>query len=166
MANLLKRFTFILACLALIAAGLLLPAADNRAYVIQNAKVYTLSSQGTLDRASVVVVDGKITQVGKTVKVPTGAQIIKAEGLEIYPGMVNAWGNIGLTEIGSVEVMSDTTDLGTFKPQLLAFSALLPASEHIPVARVNGITTAVSAAFRRHYRGAGCPDPPGWLDRR
>ncbi len=145
MANLLKRFTFILACLALIAAGLLLPAADNRAYVIQNAKVYTLSSQGTLDRASVVVVDGKITQVGKTVKVPTGAQIIKAEGLEIYPGMVNAWGNIGLTEIGSVEVMSDTTDLGTFKPQLLAFSALLPSSEHIPVARVNGITTAVSA---------------------
>ena len=77
--------------------------------MIQNAKVYTLSSQGTLDRASVVVVDGKITQVGKTVKVPTGAQIIKAEGLEIYPGMVNAWGNIGLTEIGSVEVMSDTT---------------------------------------------------------
>ena len=145
MADLLKRIPVILACLALLAAGFLLTAADNRVYVIQNAKVYTLSSQGTLDRASVVVVNGKITQVGKAVRAPAGAQIIKAEGLEVYPGMVNAWGNIGLTEIGSVDVMSDTTDLGAFKPQLLAFSALLPASEHIPVARVNGITTAVSA---------------------
>jgi len=145
MADLLKRILFVSACLALLAAGLLLSAADDRAYVIQNAKVYTLSSQGILDRASVVVVDGKITQVGKSVKAPAGARIIKADGLEVYPGMVNAWGNIGLTEIGSVDVMSDTTDLGAFKPQLLAFSALLPASEHIPVARVNGITTAVSA---------------------
>jgi imidazolonepropionase-like amidohydrolase len=145
MANLFKRITLVFACGALVAAGFLLSAADNRAYVIQNAKVYTLSPMGTLDRASIVVVDGKITQVGKTVKVPAGAQIIKAEGLEVYPGMVNAWGNIGLTEIGSVEVMADTTDLGTYKPQLLAFSALLPSSEHIPIARVNGITTALSA---------------------
>ena len=145
MAVLCKRILLSFACVALIAAAFLLSAADNRAYVIQNARVYTLSSRGTLDRASVVVVDGKITQVGQTVKAPAGAQIIKAEGLEVYPGMVNAWGNIGLTEIGSVDVMSDTTDLGAFKPQLLAFSALLPSSEHIPVARVNGITSALSA---------------------
>jgi imidazolonepropionase-like amidohydrolase len=145
MANLLKRYTIILASMAVIAAAFFVSAADNRAYVIQNAKVYTLSSAGTLDRASVVVVDGKITQVGKTVKVPAGAQIIKADGLEVYPGMVNAWGNIGLTEIPSVDVMVDSTDLGTYKPQLLAFSAIHPASELIPVARVNGITAAISA---------------------
>ncbi len=36
-------------------------------------------------------------------------------------------------------------DLGAFKPQLLAFSAILPSSEHIPIGRVNGITSAVSA---------------------
>ncbi|MBP1597671.1 MAG: amidohydrolase [Acidobacteria bacterium] len=145
MAILMKRFTILFACMALVAAALSLTAAENRAYVIQNARIYTLSSAGILDRASIVVVDGKITQVGKSVKVPSGAQVVRAEGLEVYPGMVNAWGNIGLTEIGSVDVMSDTSDLGTFKPQLLAFSAVLPASEHIPIARVNGITSAVSA---------------------
>ena len=36
-------------------------------------------------------------------------------------------------------------DMGNFKPQLLAFSAVHPASEMIPIARVNGITTALSA---------------------
>jgi imidazolonepropionase-like amidohydrolase len=145
MANPRKRFTVILASLALLAACFALFAADNRAYVIQNAKVYTLSSAGTLDKASVVVVDGKITAVGKTVKVPAGALIIKADGLEVYPGMVNAWSGIGLTEIPSVEVMNDSTDLGTYKPQLLAFSAVHPASEMFPIARVNGVTTSVSA---------------------
>ena len=145
MANLTKRCTTLLAGMALIAAVFSLSAADNRAYVIQNAKVFTLSSAGTLEKASVLVVDGKIAAVGKTIKVPAGAQIIKGEGLEVYPGMVNAWGNIGLTEIGSVDVMNDSADLGNFKPQLLAFSAVHPASEMIPVARVNGITAAISA---------------------
>lgn len=145
MANANKRLLTILTCMGLVAAALSLSAADDRAYVIQNARVFTLSPAGVLDRGSVVVVDGKITQVGKSVKAPAGAKIIKADGLELYPGMVNAWGNIGLTEIGSVDVMADTTDLGNLKPQLLAFSAILPSSEHIPIARVNGITSAVSA---------------------
>jgi imidazolonepropionase-like amidohydrolase len=59
--------------------------------------------------------------------------------------MVNAWSNIGLTEIGAVPATNDANEMGDFKPQLLAFSAVHPASEHIPVARVNGITTSLSA---------------------
>lgn len=145
MARSSKRCLILSISMAVLAAAFILSAADNRAYVIQNAKVNTMSSAGILDRASVVVVDGKITQVGKTVKAPAGAQIIKGEGLEVYPGMINAWGNIGLTEVPAVEVTNDSTDLGSFKPQLLAFSAFHPASELIPVARVNGITAAVSA---------------------
>ncbi len=145
MARSSKRYLILFISMAVLAAALFLSAADNRAYVIQNVKVNTLSSAGILDRASVVVVDGKITQVGKTVKVPAGAQVIKGDGLEVYPGMINAWGNIGLTEVPAVNVMNDSTDLGTFKPQLLAFSAFHPASELIPVARVNGITAAISA---------------------
>src|SRR5512136_1344937 len=134
MADLSKRCLILFISLAVLAAALFLSAADNRAFVIQNARINTLSSAGILDRASVVMVDGRITQVGKTVKVPAGAQIIKGEGLEVYTGMINAWGNIGLTEIPAVEVMNDSTDMGTFKPQLLAFSAFHPASELIPVA--------------------------------
>jgi imidazolonepropionase-like amidohydrolase len=35
--------------------------------------------------------------------------------------------------------------MGDFNPHLLAFTAIHPASEHFPVVRVNGITTALSA---------------------
>ncbi len=79
MAHSYRQFILIFACLGLLAAALSLSAADSRTYVIQNAKVYTLAAAGTLDRASIVVVDGKITQIGKTVKVPSGAKIIKAD---------------------------------------------------------------------------------------
>jgi imidazolonepropionase-like amidohydrolase len=93
----------------------------------------------------VVVVDGKIAGLGAGVKIPAGAQIINAQGLEVYPGMINAWSNLGLTEITSVPATADASEMGDYNPHLLAFSAIHPASEHIPVARVNGITATLSA---------------------
>ncbi len=145
MANTLKHTTIIIAIALLLAAALSLGASQNTAFVIRNAKIHTLSAAGTLDRGSVAIADGKIAEVGPSVKVPAGAQVINGQGLEIYPGMVNAWSNIGLTEIGAVAVTNDSNEMGDFKPHLLAFSAIHPASEHIPVARVNGITTSLSA---------------------
>lgn len=138
-----RKHALLLACtLLLVALGI--RSADIQTYVIQNAKVYTLSSAGTLPRASVVVVNGKIAAVGASLKVPAGAQVIKGDGLEVYPGMINAWSNVGLTEIPAVDVTNDSNEQGSYKPQLLAYSAIHPASEHIPVARVNGITASLS----------------------
>ncbi len=129
----------------LLAAVLTSGSSQNSAYVIRNARVHTMASAGTLASASVVILDGRIADVGASVRAPAGAQVINGQGLEVYPGMVNAWGNIGLTEIGAVAVTNDSNELGDFKPQLLAFSAVHPASELIPVARANGITASLSA---------------------
>jgi imidazolonepropionase-like amidohydrolase len=41
--------------------------------------------------------------------------------------------------------MSDISDIGLFKPQLRAATAVNPASEHIPVTRANGITSVVTS---------------------
>ena len=112
--------------------------------VIRNARVHTLSPAGTLERASVVMEGGNIVGVGSSVRVPPGARIIEGKGLEVYPGMVNAWSNVGLAEIPAVEVTNDAAEQGQYKPQLLAFSAIHPESEHIPVARVNGVTSCLS----------------------
>jgi imidazolonepropionase-like amidohydrolase len=141
-----KPITLVNWALALSALALAGRAAgDNRVYAIRDAKVYTLGSSGTLSRATVVVVDGKIAAVGAGVKIPAGAQIINGQGLEVYPGMINAWSNLGLTEITSVPATNDASEMGDYNPHLLAFTAIHPASEHIPVARVNGITASVSA---------------------
>lgn len=119
-------------------------ASGPRAVAIRDARVHTVGAAGTLERATVVVSDGKIAAVGAGVRIPAGAQVVDGRGLEVYPGMIDPWSNIGLTEIGSVPATVDITELGDFNPHLLAATAIHPASEHIPVVRVNGITTALS----------------------
>ena len=141
-----KKCTIVmLVSVLLLPAVLSLSGADNRTFVIRDAKVYTLGPAGTLERASVVIADGKIAEVGVSVRAPAGAQVIQGKGLEVYPGMINGWSTIGLTEIPAVDVTVDSNEMGNYKPQLLAFQAINWASEHFPVARVNGITASISA---------------------
>ncbi len=140
-----RTFTHTISFAALLLAVAAGRAADGGTWVIRNARVHTMAAAGTLERGGVVMRDGKIVEVGRAVKVPAGARVIDAGGLEIYPGMVNAWSNIGLTEVGAVDVTNDYSEQGNYKPQLLAFSAINAASEHFPVARVNGITASLSA---------------------
>ena len=140
----LQGVCFLLGISALLLLTAASVSAQDQAVVIRNARVHTLSPAGTLERATVVIADGKIKGVGASVKSPAGARVIDGRGLEVYPGMINAWSSIGLTEIGAVDVTNDSREQGSYKPQLLAFSAINPASEHLPVARVNGITTSMS----------------------
>jgi imidazolonepropionase-like amidohydrolase len=91
-----------------------------------------------------VVSGGRIAAIGKDARIPSGAQVIDGRGLRVYPGMIDADTTMGLTEIGSIDETSDTTDLGELKPQLRAYDAVHPESEHIPVTRVSGVTTALA----------------------
>jgi imidazolonepropionase-like amidohydrolase len=59
--------------------------------------------------------------------------------------MIDSDTAIGLTEIEAVREMSDLSDIGLFKPQLRAATAVNPASEHIPVTRANGITSVITS---------------------
>jgi len=118
--------------------------ATSHVYAIRGAKVYTLTGP-PLENGTVVIRDGKIAAVGASVDVPAGAEVIDAKGLEVYPGIFDAISDLGLTEVGAVPATVDTTDVGSYNPQLVAMTAVHPASELIPVARANGITHAVAA---------------------
>lgn len=120
------------------------PPEKGTPVAILNARIHTLGPAGTLERATVVLEGGRIAAVGANVRIPSGARVIRGSGLEVYPGMVNAWSNLGLTEISSISATVDTSEIGDFNPHLLAYSAIHPASEHFPVARVNGITSSLT----------------------
>ena len=63
---------------------------------------------------------------------------------------------LGLTEIGQVDVTNDYREYGPWNPHLVAATAVHPASEHIPVARANGVTHAVTApSSGGGFRGGG-----------
>jgi hypothetical protein len=132
------------------------------AYVISGATVHTLAGE-TIENGVILVRDGRIADVGPNVAVPSGAAVIDATGLHVYPGMVDAFSRLGLTEIGSVSATEDVNELGSWNPHLAAYSAIYPASEQIPVARANGITHALSApgSGGGGFRGGGGGGIPG-----
>ena len=121
----------------------LLPAiaADDN-LLIRGATVHPVSGPEIKD-GSVLVRDGKIVGIGHNLSAPHGTRVIEAKGMHVYPGMINSATELGLDEISSIRESVDTGELGEFNPQLRAEIAVNPSSEHIPVTRANGITTAI-----------------------
>ncbi len=136
-------FIFLLfAALVLVSPGAMAQA--GKTYAITGAKIYTLAGPPIVN-GTIVIKDGKIAAVGANVSVPSGAQVINAKGLEVYPGLFNAVSQVGLVEVGQGEPGTvDLNELGDYNPQIAAATAVHPASEHIPVVRASGITHTVS----------------------
>ena len=132
------------ALLTMLLAVASLRAAGPETILLRGATVHPVSGPDIAD-GSVLVRDGKIAEVGARIAAPKGARVIELKGLHIYPGMIDSDTEIGLTEIEAVREMSDIADIGLFKPQLRAATAVNPASEHIPVTRANGITSVITS---------------------
>ena len=107
---------------ALIAAGFLVLAASSAAraanppdvppapaaIVIQNATIMTVS-HGTIEHGSILIQNGKITEVGQSVHAPKDAQVIDGEGKFVIPGIVDCHSHIavdGSVNEGSISVSS------------------------------------------------------------
>lgn len=57
--------------------------------LIKGGRVLTVT-KGSLDNTDVLIEKGKITQIGKNLKAPTGAAVIDATGKVVMPGIVDA----------------------------------------------------------------------------
>jgi imidazolonepropionase-like amidohydrolase len=75
--------------------------------VIQNATILTVS-HGTIEHGSILIKDGKIAEVGQSVKAPKDAQVIDAAGRFVIPGIIDCHSHIAAESIneGSVSVSS------------------------------------------------------------
>ena len=133
-----------LVALSLIRVPAQASAQESDEYVIQGATIHTISG-GVIENGSILIREGRIVEVGAEVQAPAGAEVIDATGQHVYPGMIDAFSRLGLTEIGAVSATNDQTEMGNFNPHLNAYTAIHPASEHIPVARANGITHTLTA---------------------
>jgi len=129
-------------------------AQDGGTFAVRGATIHTVSD-GTIENGTIVMRGGRIIAVGRDVDIPAGAEIIDGTDKHVYPGMVDAFSQLGLTEIGAVAATNDMTELGRFNPHLNAYTAIHPASEHIPVARANGITHTMAAPSAGRFGGGG-----------
>ncbi len=113
-------------------------------FAIVGARVVTVSG-AVIENGTVVIQNGKITAVGVGASVPSGAEKIDGKGLSVYPGMIDAGTNMGLTEIGQgVNASVDISETGTMNANAKAIKGIHPYSAHVNVTRVNGITTVMS----------------------
>jgi imidazolonepropionase-like amidohydrolase len=76
--------------------------------LIENATILTVS-HGTIERGSILIKDGKIAEVGTSIKVPKDAQVVDAAGQFVIPGIIDCHSHIaidgGVNE-GSISVSS------------------------------------------------------------
>jgi imidazolonepropionase-like amidohydrolase len=110
------------------------------ATAITNARIYPISGP-VIEKGTIVIRGTRIEAVGANVSVPAGATVIDAKGGEVYPGFIDARTQIGLNEPGP-RGFEDVNEMLDINASVKAQVAYQSDSDSIPVARVNGITTA------------------------
>jgi len=129
--------------LLFLASALVLCGAESNSVLIRNVTVHPVTAPD-IANASVLVIDGKIADIGPHLAARSGARVIDGRGLQLYPGLINAATNVGLAEISALRDTVDLDEIGTFNPELRAEVAFNPSSEHVEVTRASGITSVIS----------------------
>jgi imidazolonepropionase-like amidohydrolase len=111
-------------------------------FLLQNATVVTIT-KGTLSNTSVLVENGKISQIGANISA-SDAEIIDCTGLFVYPGMIDSGTRLGLVEVSSVPETVDYQEIGNVTPNMQALTTVNPNAEAIGVTRVSGVTTVLT----------------------
>ena len=137
---------FLLVLTALLVGTLPVLAQSGKTVVIKGGKVLTVS-HGAIENGVVVIENGKIAAVGDaSTKVPSGAQVIDAKGMTVYPGIIDSETHLGLTEISADQMTNDLIETSDeIMPHMHVYDAFHAESALIPVTRVNGITNAIVA---------------------
>src|ERR1700759_942983 len=87
--------------------------------LIQNATILTIS-HGTIEHGSILIKDGKIAEVGDSVKAPKDAQVIDANGQFVMPGIIDCHSHIaidGNVNEGSISVSSIANTADVLDPE-------------------------------------------------
>lgn len=140
---------------ALVAAATLLGASALEAQVtipappqsqpiaIRGATIHTVTD-GVIENGTIVFENGVISAVGADVDIPAGARTVDGTGKHIYPGLVDAYSQVGISEIGAVDVSNDQRELGDFNPNARPNIAVNPESRHIGTSRTNGVLVTLT----------------------
>lgn len=132
---------FLTACAAL---ALSAPVAAETIAIV-DARVMTMAGEGTLERATILISDGRVTAIGADVRVPAAARVIDGRGGVVTPGFVQADSTLGAVEVSQVPASADRAVHSVRISAGFDISlGLNPDSVLLPVARLGGITHAVT----------------------
>lgn len=116
---------------------------QTQAIALVGATIHPVSGPEIPD-GTLIFDGGRITALGAGLAIPDGAKTVEVRGKHVYPGLISAHTVLGLAEIESVRGTLDSTEAGGINPSARAQPAINPDSELLPVARANGVLTALS----------------------
>lgn len=132
------------ACLSLaatVSASDQIPANAPQNVALVGGAIHTVSGD-VIENGVIVLKDGKIEAIFDNVAAwspPAGTPTLDVAGQRIYPGLIDASSQIGLTEINSVRATLDLNEAGDINPNAQAHVSVNAGSELIPTVRANGI---------------------------
>ncbi|MGB3721769.1 MAG: amidohydrolase, partial [Pacificimonas sp.] len=125
------------------ALALAAPAAAQN-MTITNARL--MDGTGAAERANVTITvrDGRIASVSDN-SAAAGGDVIDAGGNYVTPGLVAAYSTLGIVEVGAVRQTNETdADDSPYSAALDIAPAVNPASTHMAIARIEGVTSAAA----------------------
>src|SRR5580704_2027233 len=156
------------------------------AIAIHNARVIAVAGPA-IQRGTVVVRNGLIEAVGADVALPADAWVIEAEGLTVYPGLIDALSTLGIPDAtpaatgGGRGGQAPATPAPPANPPargpedrpmttswIRAADLVRPSDRRLETARAAGFTTAVTFPNRGIFAGQGAivdlgGDTPGQM---
>ncbi|HEY7161511.1 MAG TPA: amidohydrolase family protein [Acidobacteriota bacterium] len=109
--------------------------------VIEHATLYPATT-GIIQDGSVVIVDGKITEIGAGVTTPSGAKVIDGRGKHVLPGFIDTHSHMGVYAWPGVDANSDGNELtDPISAQVDALDSVYPQDPAFKRAAAGGVTT-------------------------
>jgi len=128
----------LLGCCAFTASGL-----SAQVTAITGGTVYPISGP-RIEHGTVLIQGGSIVAVGADIPIPAGATRVEATGRWITPGLFHANTTLGLSTVGSVEATNEANRSGEVNAAFNVAEGIDPATPLIPIARLEGVTTALT----------------------
>ncbi len=159
------RSLFVVSCALLLVLQTPAAAQDEvpdvtRTFAIENARVVQAPGQ-VIERATIIVRDGLIAEIGPDVAIPFDARRIAADSLTVYAGFIDGLSYAGVEEPntdenGDVEHPGNPpNDRAGIQPQRMARDHLDPSDSDIEALREIGFTSAHVVPEGKMLPGAG-----------
>jgi imidazolonepropionase-like amidohydrolase len=107
-------------------------SAAGEVTAIQGGDLYTITG-GIIKNGTILIKDGKISDIGQNIEIPKDAKVIDARGKVVMPGLVAVNAEVGVIGYPGIEKIADSLD---------------PFEFSVSLAVASGITTAMVSAGR------------------
>ncbi|MBT3327715.1 MAG: amidohydrolase family protein [Gemmatimonadales bacterium] len=116
---------------------------QSESIALRGGTIHTVTN-GVIENGTIIFQNGIITAVGADINIPAGTRVVDATGKHIYPGLIDAFSSVGLSEVGAVDMSNDVNEVGDFNPNINADVGVNAESRHIGTSRSAGVLTTLT----------------------